>query len=181
KKVMKKVLDENDPILLEDGVKFETMAMKAQEAEMAKSLSNQIEMICQLFKMPPHKAMHLTSVKYENLAAMEQQYAKNTLYPICDMFEARMARTLLTEEERLSYFFEFDRDELSMADEEQEREWTNMMLNRSAITINEAREATGWNPRKGGDVYIVPVNTVLVDAKTGEVVISGAKKDTGAD
>lgn len=182
KKIIQRSLSDNEPILLEDGIQYHPLSMKAAEAEFSKALSNHIEAICQLFKMPPHKAMHLASVKYENLATMEQQYAKSTLHPICVAFEARFARTLLTPKERLEYFFEFDRDELSMADERVEIEWVKAMLDRSAIDIDEAREMAGWNPMsKGrGKARLIPANGVLID-ENNEVVASGAAAQGGAE
>lgn len=182
KLALKRASDNNDVVIIEDKLKFIELAMKANEAELAKSLSNHIEAVCQLFKMPPHKAMHLASVKYENLATMEQQYAKSTLYPICSAFESRLARSLLSPNERLEYFFEFDRDQLSMADERVEIEWVKAMLDRSAIDIDEARAMGGWNPMSGGrgKARYIPANGVLID-ENNEVVAAGAAAQGSAD
>jgi HK97 family phage portal protein len=180
KKLLARVVDENDPILLEDGITYKEIAMTADEANMGKALDSQIEMVCKLWRMPPHKAMHLTAVKYENLSTMEMVYVRDTLMPICRLIETRLGRTLLTPEERLNFSFEFDRDELSISDQTQETARIKMMAERGIISINEAREDQGYNPRPGGDVYILPVNTVLVD-ENGNVVATGTKSSANTD
>lgn len=169
-KILSQRAGPGDAVLLEDGIKFEKFGMTAVEANLDKALDNQIEAICKLWRMPPHKIMHFASIKYENLQTIEKQYVKDTLLPLCRLIEERIARTLLTREERLKFKFEFDRDEIAIDDEEAHREWIKMMLDKGAISLNEAREEAGWNPRPGGNVYIVPVNVQLVDSRNNVVV-----------
>src|SRR5690606_12949768 len=111
-----------DAPLLEDGIEFKSWTATAAETDMIKALDKQIEMIGKMWRMPPHKTMSLNAVKYENLATLEMIYVRDTLIPICKEIEARLARTLLTEKERLTYFFEFDRDEMAIADEKVKQE-----------------------------------------------------------
>lgn len=152
--------------------------MKANEAEMAKALDKQIEMICKLWRMPPHKAMHLVAVKYENITALEMIYVRDTLLPLCRLIEERLARILLTREERLRFKFEFDRDEMAVADEKAEGEEIIKLGERGFISHDEVREARRFNPRKNGKgkVYTVPANVKIVD-EDGNTVVTGAKDD----
>jgi HK97 family phage portal protein len=173
KKLLQRRMNIDDPILLEDGITYKEMAMKATEAEMIKALDKHIEMVCKLWRMPPHKAMHLTAVKYENLTAMENMYVRDTLIPICRLIEDRMERTLLTREERLEYRLEFDRDELKIIDEKVENDRAQKAAQSGLITINEWRDGQGYNPASWGNVRIIPVNTALIDEKN-EVVATGA-------
>jgi HK97 family phage portal protein len=174
KKLMQRVRDDGQPALLEDGISWQALAMKADEAEMTKALDKQVEAVCKLWRMPPHKVMHLTAVKYENLTAMEMVYVRDTLVPLCILIEQRMNRTLLTEEERLHFRFEFDRDEMKIADEKIENERVQKDVAVGIISHNEARVDRGYNPRPNGDVYTVMANTKWVD-EAGETVVTGAK------
>lgn len=162
-----------DPVLLEDGITYNKVSMTASEADMTKALDAHIEMVCKLWRMPPHKAMHLNAVKYENLTAMEKVYVRDTLMPLCVYIEQRLSKTLLTEEERLEFCFMFDRDQMSIFDDKVENERVKGLAAAGIISHNEARMDQGYNPRPGGDVYSLPVNTVLVDDEN-EVVASGA-------
>jgi HK97 family phage portal protein len=167
-----------EPLVLEDGIEYKEFTFKADEADMVKALDKHVEAICKLWRMPPHKAMHLTAVKYENLAAMENVYVRDTLIPLCKLIEARLGKMLLTREERLRYRFEFNRDDLTVADEEQLRKWVTEMLDRSSITINEARQEAGWNPEKWGDARLVPANGVIID-EDNNVVAAGSAAASG--
>jgi HK97 family phage portal protein len=175
KKLVQRARD-GEAILLEDGITYKEFTVNATQAELIKALDKHIETICKLWRMPPHKAMHLTAVKYENLTAMEKVYVRDTLIPLVSLIEARLSKMLLSKNERMQLFFEFDRDAMAIFDEAQLREDVKMMLDRSAIELDEARDALGWNPMPGGrgQRRIVPVNTVLVD-RNDEVVVSGAK------
>lgn len=174
-RLMAKVNDRGDPILLEDGIKYEKMNVNAQESEMIEALDKAIERVCQLWRMPPHKAMHLGAVKYENLATLEKIYVRDTLEPICRMFESRLNKLLLTNAERLTYGFWFDRDEMSVFDDKIETERVSKLYERGVITKNEARQDQGYNPTKNGDVFVLPANTKLVD-KDLETVATGASE-----
>lgn len=163
-----------EPIVLEDGIEYKEFGGgNIKETEILAALDKQIEMICKLWRMPPHKAMHFASIKYENLATLEMVYVRDTLIPMCELIEQRLARTLLSRDERLKFYFEFDRDEMAIADEKIRLEWIKTLVDRGVITLNEARQESGWNPRANGDVYLLPVNTVLINSRN-QVVASGS-------
>lgn len=164
---------DGEPMLLEDGIKFEEFTFKGSDTEITKLFDKHVETVCRLWRMPPHKVMHLSAVKYENLATLEMVYVRDTLVPICRLIESRMEKALLDRRDRLRYGFMFNRDDMVVADEEQEREWVTQMTDRSAITINEARVAAGWNPVPWGETRFVPANGVLIDEQNN-VVASGA-------
>lgn len=173
RKLMNRVRSKDEPIVLEDGIDYTEMGMKAHEAEMAKALDNQIEMTCKLWRMPPHKALHLQAVKYDNIAPMEMVYVRDTLVPLCQLIEQRLAKTLLTRQERLRFKFEFNRDEMTIVDSKAETERVVRLVQAGVITLNEGRVDQGYNPRKNGDVYVVAANTKQVD-EDGELFVTGA-------
>lgn len=180
RKLVQRTRNPEDPVLLEDGITYKEYMSKANDAEMSKALDKAVENTCKLWRMPPHKALHFANVKYENLATMEMVYVRDTLIPIASLIEERMSKTLLTRRERAEFRFIFDRDDLTVADENIHRQWIQMALDRGAISLNEAREEMGWNPREGGDVYLKPVNMTLIDTE-GNVVVGPAESGDQAD
>lgn len=162
-----------DPIILEEGMEFKSVSMNADQAEMAKAFDKAIESTARLFRIPPHKLMHLVAVKYENLEAIEKMYAHDTLIPIAERIEQKLARGLLSEKERLEMFLQFDRESMIITDAGQQAEMMKVLLNNAAMTINEARMKRGYNPIKGGDVRLVPANYSLVDADNNPVLETG--------
>ncbi|MBO6509503.1 MAG: phage portal protein [Roseibium sp.] len=165
------------PLVLEGGLKFKDVSMKADEAEVSKAFDAAIVNVCRLFRVPPHKAMHLNAVKYENLDAMEKSYVSDTLHPICTRFEQRLSRDLLTPEEREEFFLEFDREAMALSDAEKQAKVAEVGLKYGGLMIDEWREIRGKNPLPdgAGRVRLMPSNFTVVDEK-GQVLIEAAGK-----
>ncbi|MCW5697361.1 MAG: phage portal protein [Bauldia sp.] len=168
------------PLVLEGGLTFKGISMTADQAEVEAAWKAAVIDTCRLFRMPPHKAMHLDAVKYENLEAMERSYVSDTLIPYCIRIEQRFARTLLTEDERLDYSLEFDREALLLSDPEKLAAVMKVGLGHGALMLNEYRRRVGLNalPGKAGDVRLVPSTFNVVD-NAGKVVIAAGGKQPG--
>lgn len=179
KKLMSRVRNSAEPIVLEDGIGFEQLASTAEEAGVAKALDAAIAATCRLFRMPPHKALHLNAVKYENLAIMEQFYVRDTILPRVRLIESRLEKALLTDAERLEYKIEIDRNTLNMPDEETKRKWVETLVDRGIITLNQAAQITGYPLVEGRDIYIKPSTATLVDAAGNP--IGGEQSSEGDD
>jgi HK97 family phage portal protein len=160
------------PLILEDGLTFKAVQMTADEAEVSKAIVAQIEAVCRLFRMPPHKVMHLQAVKYENLESMEKSYVNDTLIPICRNIEERLAVAVLVRKERLKFFFEFDREIMVLSDIQKQTEANKLGLTHGAMLVDEYRASRGWNPfpNKQGQVRLLPSTYAVIDMD-GEIVI----------
>lgn len=164
------------PIVLEEGIQFKAVAMNADQAEVAKNRDKAVEDIARIFRIPPHKLMHLVAVKYENLEALEKSYVNDSLVPICQRVEQRLSRALLTEEERLQYKLEFDREALVLTDVQKQAEIMKVMMDRGAMTLDEARLTRGRNPlpNGAGQVRLLIGNYRVVNDKNEVVIDIGA-------
>lgn len=162
-----------DPIVLEEGMEFKEISMNAASAETGKTKQAAIEDISRLFRIPPHKMMHIVNVKYENMETLEKSYVQDTLIPIARRIEQRLGIAMLSREERIDYFFEFDREAMMLTDVEKQAEIIKVMLNNGAMKIDEARARRGMNPlpNGAGDVRLVPANYQLVN-DDNEVVLT---------
>ncbi|WPE19951.1 phage portal protein [Shinella zoogloeoides] len=173
-----------EPIVLEGGIKFDQISSNPQEMELVKEFEAQINEVCRLFRMPPHKIFLMSGSKYENLETQEKMYVGDTLIPRAEAFEAQFAKSLLSRVDRLSYFFQFDRAEMTLRDTKAETERTIRAAERGIILVDEARAVFGLNPlpNGAGQVRLLPVNMSLIDSKN-QVVIGGAStpKDSASD
>ncbi len=170
------------PLILDGGVQFQQVSMKANEAEVSTAMDAAIVSVCRMFRMPPHKAMHLQAVKYENLEAMEKSYVSDTLVPYCTRLEQRLDQAFLSAEERLDYFLEFDRESMVITDVAQQAVAEKVGLGNGAMTIDEYRQKHGYNPlpNKAGQVRLIPANMQLIDDKNEVVLQAGNPAGTGA-
>lgn len=174
-----------EPIVLEGGLEFKSIASNPKEMELSQQLSAQIVATCRLMRVPPHKVFEMDGEKYSNLETSEKMYVGDALVPRCERREARMAKVLLTKKERLLYFLEYDRDAMSLRDSQRENERIKTLVERGVITIDEARARMGYNalPNDQGKARLIPTNMTLVD-EDGKVLVAGsstAKPDDGKD
>jgi HK97 family phage portal protein len=172
--LMRRFKEYSDPIVLEGGLKFEPIASKPSDIELAKQLEAQIVETCRLLRVPPFKAFAMDGAKYENLETMVKMYVGDTMIPICRRHEDRFAKHLLSRKDRMRFFFEFDREALVIQDTKAETERVTKLAERGIITRNEARARMGYQPEAGGDTFTIPVNAMVVD-QSNNVVVSAAQ------
>lgn len=184
KYLMSRFKEGTQPIVLEDGIKFQPISSKPAEMELSEQFEAQLNEVCRLLRVPPHKIFLMTGTKYENLETQEKMYLGDTLIPVAKHHEQSMERALLSRADRLKYFLEYDRNEMTLHDTKLETDRAIRALERGAIEVDEARAVFGYNPLAGGagQVRLVPVNMVVVNRKN-EVVIgaSSAPTDPAAD
>lgn len=175
KEVYNRAMDKDEPLLLENGSDVRTLTMTAKDSEIAIAVKNSITDICRLFRMPPHKVMHFDGIKYENMDSAERMYVSDSLVPIAMRFESALERALLTDDERLEYCLEFDRDMMAANDIKTRAEVVKTGVQTGLLTINEGRRDLGYDklPGDAGEVRSIPVNVSLVDDKN-KPVLDGA-------
>jgi HK97 family phage portal protein len=166
------------PLVLEDGLQFQQISMTADQAELSKARDAAIVDAARTFRIPPHKIYHLVNVKYENMETMESSYAFDTLVPLCEAVEDRLKLGLLSDREQERYFFEFDREVMTITDPAKQAEIIKVMLGMGAMEIDEARARRGLNPLPGGagKVRLIPTTYMGVD-QSNEIVIAAAGVD----
>ncbi len=164
-----------EPIVLEDGIKFQAISSNPAEIELSKQFEAQINDICRLLRVPPHKVFLMSGTKYENLETLEKAYVGDTLIPIAKRFEQRYSKALLSRDDRLRYFFEYDRTEMTLRDTKLETERVIRAVERGVITFDEARAELGWNqlPGVSGSARMIPSNMIVVD-ENNTVLISAS-------
>ncbi|WP_202306418.1 phage portal protein [Mesorhizobium sp. L-8-10] len=180
KELMRRFKAGTDPIVIEDDMEFQPTSSNPEEMELSKQFAEQINQTCRLLRVPPHKVFHFDGSKYENLETAEKMYVGDTLVPRAERFEHRFAKVLLSRKDRLRYFFEFDREEMTLRDSQRETERIKVLLERGAITFDEARATQGFNPlpHGQGEHRLIPVNMNVVDSD-GTVVIGGSAASSG--
>ncbi|MER9768882.1 phage portal protein [Mesorhizobium sp. M0189] len=172
--LMNKFRQLTEPIILEGDVEFKSISSKPDEIELTKQVSAQINATCRLLRVPPYKVFQMDGVKYDNLETGEKMYVGDTLIPVAKPFEQRYGKILLSKKDRLRYFLEYDRSEMTLRDPKNEAERVIKSSERGLITADEARAVLGYNPlpNKQGETRTIPVNMTVVDAD-GKVLIGG--------
>lgn len=174
----------NMPIVLEEGMTFQSVSMTSDQAESSKSRDAAIVDVARIFRIPPHKMMHLVNVKYENMETLEKSYVNDALVPVCVPIEQKFSTSLLTRREQESFFFEFDRKEMLLNDMAMLAEVSKVMVQNGAIELDEMRRLFGWNPmaNHAGEMRLIPSTFNLVDRSNKVILAAGAQPaDKGGD
>jgi HK97 family phage portal protein len=174
---------EAKPLILEEGMTFQGISMKSDEAEAQKAWDNAIVNVARQFRIPPHKIFHLINVKYENMETLEKSYVSDTLVPYCRRIELTLARHLLDRKERAEFFLEFDREEMVLSDPKAQAEMLGVLLPNGVLTIDEARQMRGRNPlpNGAGNVRLIGSTYTLVDDQNEVVIPAGGQQQDPAE
>lgn len=173
----RKFREESKPIVLEEGLTFQQIAMNAEQAQLKEARDAALVDTARLFRIPPHKIMHLVNVKYENMETLEKSYVNDTLIPYCQRLEQRFGLALLTREDRSKYFFEFDRRAMLLNDMQKQAEFAKVGAQVGALELDEFRALFGYNelPGGAGKTRLIPSTYNLVDENNEVVIPAGAQ------
>jgi HK97 family phage portal protein len=167
------------PIILEGkGGKvpeIEKLTMTSADADFVKSNIAAANEMLRYFRVPPHKAFLLESVKYDNLDSAERTYVDDTLTSYFQCICEGLAPVLLTEEEQDDYFLEFDAEMAFSMDPERRQKIVESRWKNGMITYDDMRTEIGFNAVGGeaGQVRMMSGNFVLVDEKNEVVLKAG--------
>ena len=164
-----------DPILLEAGYKAKVVAQNAREAMTKEAFDQAVLRMCSLMEMPPSKIYALESVKYDNQAELNAQYANDILIPIANDIRDKFKLSLFTPDEWEVFSPEFDQLALMAGDPKTLIDIIDKAMKSGLMTFDEGRERLplGLNPyAKGGDRRMFPVGFALVDPN-GQIIELG--------
>ena len=92
--------------ILEGGVDFQSVSMSLEDAEWIASRQFSVEEVARLFRVPPTVIGDLRHGNYSNSVEMARQFVTMTLRRHLVAWEQAIAKQLLTEESRRTYFAE---------------------------------------------------------------------------
>lgn len=174
--MMRRFQANNEPIILEGGLKFEPIAVSPKDAELNEQFGTSIIETARLFRIPPHKVFQLENVKYDNMEAAEKIYVSDTMEPLLQESDQRHSAALLTRQERRTLTIRHDRRAFILRDTKAETERVTRLIERGIMTFDEARQELGYNPVEGGggNTRMIPANMQLIDGKN-KVVLAASQ------
>ncbi len=92
--------------ILESGVDYTPLSMTLEDAEWIQARQFSVEEVCRLFRVPPTVVGDLRHGNYSNSVEMARQFVTLTLRRHLAMWEQSIARCLLTDAGRRTYFAE---------------------------------------------------------------------------
>ena len=152
-------------LILEPGMKFQTLSMPLESAQFLQTRKFQVEEIARFYGVPPHLLANLERSTNNNIEQEATNFVQYCLLPRITMNEVTYNDKLLTEKERSTYYFKMNVSGLLRGDIKSRADFYKVMLGGSGtpsvFTADEVRELEDLN-RKGADALYRPLNTEIV-------------------
>ena len=154
--------------VLEEGVKYQQIAIPPEEAQFLETRKFQIDEIARLYRVPPHMVGDLEKSSFSNIEQQSLEFVKYTLNPWVVRWEQSLQKALLSNRERKDYFIRFNVDGLLRGDYKSRMEGYAIGRQNGWLSANDIRSLEDMNPinaDEGGDLYLINGNmTKLEDA-----------------
>jgi len=162
-------MNEGRPMLLDNGLKWQSISINPDDAQMLESRAFSVEEICRMFQVPPFMVGHTEKTTSWG-TGLEQQtlgFQKFTLRRRLKRIEMALEKQLLTARDRAEGLtIEFNIEGLLRADSKARAEFYGKMTGIGAMTINEVRALENLPPVEGGDVPRMQMQNVpITDAQ----------------
>jgi len=148
------------PMLLEGGLTWQQLGLSPQDMDYINSKNTTARDICMAFGVPPQLLGIPGDNTYSNMrearAALWEQTVLPQLYEIRDELNAWLAPQFGED-----YYIDIDEDDIMALAPRRAEHW-DKINGASFLTINEKREALGYERVQGGDDVLQPANLVPV-------------------
>ena len=147
--------------VLEEGMKYTPISISPEQAQFLETRKFQINEIARIFRVPPHMVGDLEKSSFSNIEQQSLEFVKYTLDPWVVRWEQSIARTLLSEKEKQSYFVKFNLEGLLRGDYASRMNGYATARQNGWMSANDIRELENLDripAEEGGDLYLVNGN-----------------------
>ena len=162
--------------VLEEGLKYTPISISPNEAQFLETRKFQIDEIARIFRVPPHMVGDLEKSSFSNIEQQSLEFVTYTLSPWMVRWEQSLSRALLSEEEKVSYFFKFNVDGLLRGSYHERMQGYSVGIQNGFMCPNDVRELEDLDliPEElGGNKYMVNGN--MVDLKNVGAAYTGSQ------
>jgi HK97 family phage portal protein len=153
------------PMILEGGVKWASLSINPEDAQMLESRGFSVEEICRYFGVPPFMIGHTEKTTSWGTGLAEQTlgFQKFTMRRRLKRIEQALEKQLLTAADRAAgIVIEFNLDGLLRGDTKSRLESYEIGLRNGIYVINECRAKENLPPVEGGDVPRMQMQNVPI-------------------
>ena len=146
--------------VLEEGMSWKQLGMTNDQAQFLESRKFQVNDIARLFNVPPHMLGDLERATFSNIEQQALQFVVYTMRPWLVRWEKALKRSLLSDKEKQTYFFEFLVDGLLRGDIKSRYEAYAIGRQNGWLSADDIRERENMNPLPNGAgmTYLEPLN-----------------------
>lgn len=169
--------------MLPPGWDFQTVSVNPEDAELLSSRQWSIYEIARWFKIPVTKLMVYDNVSYNGLEMAQLAYLSDTILPLCNMIELEMNKKIFKPSQIGKIQVDFNYDALLETDKKSQAEYFRQMISNGVLTINQARNALGYEPEtgKGCDTHFIQLSYASADDIAAGLYIKQNAQDQSGD
>lgn len=143
------------PLILEEGMEWETMTMPLKDAQFLESRKFTIEEIARWFRVPPHKIADLDRATYSNIEHQSIEAVQDAIVPWVVRLEQEANYKLIGSRNQGVFYSKVNINGLLRGDSAARATYYNTMRNMGAMNANEIRALEDMNPIPDGDMYVM--------------------------
>lgn len=151
-------VNQHSVAVLEYGLKYHPLDLKLVDAQFLETRKYSNLDVARMFRVPPHLIMELDRATFSNIEQQDIEFVKFTMLPWLVRWEKRLSLSLLNDDERDQYFFEFLVDGLERGDSDARSRYYKAGIQDGWLTRNEVRRRENLNPKPGLDQPLQPMN-----------------------
>ena len=147
--------------VLEEGMKYTPISISPEQAQFLETRKFQINEIARIFRVPPHMVGDLEESSFSNIEQQSLEFVKYTLDPWVIRWEQSLMRSLLTTDEKASYFVKFNLEGLLRGDYPSRMNGYATARQNGWMSANDIRELENLDRipvEEGGDLYLINGN-----------------------
>jgi HK97 family phage portal protein len=148
-----------NPVLLEEGAKFNPISIKPADAQLIENKRFQVEDICRIYRVPLHLVQDLSRSTNNNIEHQSLEFVMYTMLPYFKRWEENVNAQLLTKEERKAgYYLEINAAGLLRGDMASRSQSYAVARQWGWMSVNDIRKLENMPPITNGDIYLTPLN-----------------------
>lgn len=147
--------------VLEEGMKYTPISISPEQSQFLETRKFQIDEIARIFRVPPHMVGDLEKSSFSNIEQQSLEFVKYTLEPWIVRWEQSISRSLLSRNEKGSYFVKFNVDGLLCGDYASRMNGYAIARQNGWMSANDIREFENLDrisSEEGGDLYLINGN-----------------------
>lgn len=152
------LVNANKPIILEEGLKWEKLAISNEDSQFLQSRKFQKSDIASIYRIPPHMVNEMDKATFGNIEHQSMQFVIDAIMPWVVSMEQEMNRKLLSKSEKANHYIKFNLAALLRGDTTTRYTAYGAGIKDGWMTRNEAREMEDMNPLDGLDDPLYPLN-----------------------
>lgn len=163
-RLKEQVQSNHGTVILEDGIKYKTVGIAPEAAQMLQTKLFSIQDIARIFNVPPHMLADLSHANYSTVEQQNILFGQYSMRPTVKLYEVELERKLFLDTE--DYSVKFDLKGLMRGDSQARSNYYNTMLSNGVMNRNEVRVEEGYERVDGLDEFLVALNMGKNDGKT---------------